>query len=271
MDSRINGTTIHYVDEGDRKNPPLVFIHGFPFSYELWTPQIEYFKRDFRTIAYDVRGHGKSDVGDGQYTIELFVDDLIALLDNLAIKEATLCALSMGGYIALRAVERNPERIASLILADTGPYADLNEARLRRAVQIKSIKSGALDAFIEGFLKGAFTPESFAKIPLEVERIRKIIQANSPLGICGTLLALAARTDTVGALPKIKVPTLILVGEKDPITPPSLSESMHEKISSSELFIIPNSAHLSNLENPTEFNRLADAFLASPAVNSASR
>ena len=262
MDSRINGTTIHYVDEGDRKNPPLVFIHGFPFSYELWTPQIDYFKRDFRTIAYDVRGHGKSDVGDGQYTIELFVDDLIGLLDNLAINEATLCALSMGGYIALRAVERNPERIASLILADTGPYADSNEAKLRRAAQIKSIKSGALDAFIEGFLKAAFTPESFTVRPVEVERIRKMIQLNEPLGICGTLLAMAGRTDTTGALEKIKVPTLILVGEKDPVTPPSLSQLMHEKIGGSELRMIPNSAHASNLENPEEFNRLVADFLA---------
>ncbi|MBM2853064.1 MAG: hypothetical protein HW420_1611 [Candidatus Nitrosotenuis sp.] len=100
----------------------------------MWKAQIALLQENgFRVISYDLRGHGQSDVGDGQYTLELFVDDLIALLDYLKITKTVVCGFSMGGYVALRAIERNPERFNALILCDTTSSADSNEARLRRA------------------------------------------------------------------------------------------------------------------------------------------
>ena len=97
------------------QDPPIVLIHGFPFALEMWNPQIEFLKDKYRVIAYDIRGHGNSDDGDGQYTIEFFVDDLMALLDYLKIPKATLCGLSMGGYIALGLLKeiRNASRLLS--------------------------------------------------------------------------------------------------------------------------------------------------------------
>ncbi len=257
MKATVNGNELYWVDVGQRDAMPMVLIHGFPFSHEMWEPQIEFLKERFRVIAYDLRGHGKSGVGDGQYMLEFFVDDLVALLDYLKIKRAVLCGLSMGGYIALRAVERNPERVVGMILADTQARADSNEAKLKRAAAIKSVKVNGVGAYADSFVKSVFTPETLVSKNDVVEKIRRIIQSNSVLGICGALLALAGRTDTTEALPGIKIPTLILVGEKDMLTPPSASKEMHDRISNSEIHLIPNAAHMSNLENSEEFNKRA--------------
>lgn len=254
MKAEVNRALISYNDAGDRLAPPIVFIHGFPFNSEMWNPQAEAVKSRFRVITYDVRGHGRSEVGDGQYTMELFVDDLIALLDHLDLKKAVLCGLSMGGYIALRAVERNPERCRALVLCDTTSNADTNEAKLKRATSIKSIKKTGVKPYGEEFLKAVLTPETFQHRTDVVTAVRNMIQSNSPVGMCGALLALVSRTETTSSLPKINFPTLILVGEQDKTTPPELSEKMHQLIPNSELYMISNAAHLSNLENQEEFN-----------------
>ena len=261
MNATINGIDTYFVDAGNPAAQTVVLIHGFPFSLEMWSQQIELLKKDYRVIAYDVRGHGRSGVADGQYTLEFFVDDLVGLLDHLKIARAVLCGLSMGGYIALRAAERNPERLRALILCDTQSTADSNEGRLKRAASIKSIKTNGVDAFAEGFVKAVFAPSSLITKTDRVGTIKNIIQSNSSLGICGTLLALAARTDTTASLSGIKVPTLILVGESDAVTPPRASQEMHDKIPNSEFYTIANAAHMSNIENPEAFNGYLRNFL----------
>ena len=255
------GITTFYHEQGTPGGMPLVLIHGFPFSHEMWKPQLDVLPKSFRTIAYDVRGHGQSDVGDGQYTIELFVDDLIALLDHLGIEQAVLCGLSMGGYIALRAAERNAERIRALILADTRSEGDGNEAKVKRTGTVRAVKSGGVPAFAENFVKAVFAPATFESNPGAVESIKRMITSNAPLGIAGTAIALAARTDTTAALASIQAPTLILVGALDALTPPSASEAMHSHIRGSKLAVLKNAAHMSNLENTSEFNSQLLSFL----------
>ncbi|MGI0028756.1 MAG: alpha/beta fold hydrolase [Nitrososphaera sp.] len=243
---------------------PIVLIHGFPFNSEMWKGQTQMLqdnKKHLRIITYDLRGHGKSDVGDGQYTIELFVDDFIALLDYLKLTKAILCGFSMGGYIALRAIERNPDRFSALVLCDTMSAADSTEAKLRRANTIKQIKREGVERFAEGFLKAVFAPQTFDAKPDIIDEIKRTILSNSPLGICGALLAMAGRTDTTEGLSKINVPTLILVGEHDAVTPPSAAKSMHERIPNSKLYLIDNAGHMSNLENPSVFNEHLTRFL----------
>ena len=255
MQAKLNGAEIFYTDIGDKSATPIVLIHGFPFNSDMWTPQIDVLKSTFRVITYDVRGHGRSEVGDGQYTLEMFVDDLIALLDYLRLEKVALCGLSMGGYIVLRAVERNPERCRALILCDTTANADSNEAKLRRAASIKTVKDNGVKPYAEEFPKAVLSSQTFLNRTFVVDAVRKMIQSNSALGICGALLAMAARTETTPSLPRVSVPTLILVGEEDKTTPPELSEKMHQLIPNSELQTVPNAAHLSNLENSGEFNR----------------
>ncbi len=215
----------------------------------------------YRAVAYDARGHGQSDVGDAQYTIELHVDDLIALLDHLKIEKAVLVGLSMGGYIALRALERNPERVRAAVLCDTRSEADSNEARLKRAAGIANVKKNGAAVFAAEFVKGVFTAETLKIKPEVVDQIRNTIARMSPLAITGTLLALAARTDTTESLSRIKVPSMILVGEHDTITPLSAAQAMHERIPNAELHVIPRSAHMSSLENPEVFNEKLLSFL----------
>lgn len=266
MRTILNGLKTFYLEAGNPDGLPILLIHGFPFSHEMWDPQIEVLQKRYRVVAYDLRGHGQTGFGDGQYTLEFFVDDLIALLDFLKIQKAILCGLSMGGYIALRTVERNPERVSALILADTQAKADSNETKVKRAAAIKSVKVNGVRAYSESFVKTAFASQSLEEKKDVVEKIRRIIQSNTSLGICGALLALVGRTDTTAALSAFKVPTMILVGENDALTPPAASQEMHSRIADSEIHVILNAAHMSNLENTEEFNRHMLNFLNNLAM-----
>jgi 3-oxoadipate enol-lactonase len=264
MLAAVNGTNLYFNDIGKSESLPIVLIHGFPFSSEMWKGQMQVLqdiKKNLRVITHDLRGHGQSDVGDGQYSIELLVDDLIALLDYLKISETILCGFSMGGYIALRAIERNPDRFNALILCDTMSAADSDEAKIRRANSIKLVKKEGVGRFAEGFLKAVFAPKTFDTNPGIIDETRRMVLSNSPLGICGALLAMAGRTDTTEALSKINVPTLILVGEHDAVTPPSAAKNMHDRIPNSKLHLIENAGHMSNLENPVMFNKHLTKFL----------
>ncbi len=261
MEALINGSHLHYEEAGGQDGMPVLFLHGFPFSHEMWKKQTEAVSKKYRAIAYDIKGHGLSDVGDGQYTIEGHVDDLFAFMDHLHLDRVVITGLSMGGYITLRALERNQDRFRAAVLCDTKSETDTPEGKMRRFTSMVEVKKTGSQQFADAFLKTVFAPESFTTKPEAVEFIRRIISHTPPLSIAGTLLALAARTDTSGALPNIRIPVLILVGAADQTTPPSVSQAMHERIKGSELHIVPGAAHLSNLENPEFFNRALLSFL----------
>jgi 3-oxoadipate enol-lactonase len=261
MKLEINGAMLNIIDSGKSSAPPVVFVHGFPFSHMMWHHQLPVVAGEFRTIAYDVRGLGESSPGDGLFTIEGHVDDLIAIMDYLQISRATIVGLSMGGYITLRALERNPERFSAAVLCDTRSEADTNEGRLSRALSVAEVKEHGSAFFAAGFLKKVFAPGSFQEHANEIELISDIISRTPPLSIAATLVALAARTDTTASLKKINIPTLIMVGELDTTTPPDASRAMHEQITGSELHIIPDAAHMSPLENPSVANKCLMDFL----------
>ena len=253
MQVYVNGSRLYYTDNCSFSKPAIVLIHAFPFSSRMWEGQIRALKGNYRVIAFDLRGQGRSDVGDGQFTLDFLVDDLISLLNHLHIDRAVLCGLSMGGYVSLRAVERYTDRVLGLILCDTKSEADSNEGKLGRTAAIRTIKRDGVKSFAKTFLTNAFSPTRLADQDL-VNAALKIISRNRPLGLCGMLLALAGRTDTSSFLPRIRVPTLILVGEEDKITPPNLSRRMHVAIQGSELRTIPRAGHLSSMENQKQFN-----------------
>jgi 3-oxoadipate enol-lactonase len=262
MHIQVHTALLHAVEQGDPAALPVIFIHGFPFSHRMWDAQVAALSSRYRTIAYDLRGLGDSSLGDGQYTIEGHVDDLLAVMDHFGIAKAVIAGLSMGGYITLRALERNPERFHAAILCDTRSEADSDEGKIMRARTMAAVKSRGSGWFAEDFVHKVFAAASFTHVPEAVEHIRTTIARTPPLAIAGTLLALAARTSTTGALPGVTVPTLIIVGEHDTTTPPDASRAMHAKIPGSELHIIPDAAHMSPLENPEEVNRVILAFLA---------
>ncbi len=256
-----NGCEIFYLEEGCPDSLPVVFIHGMLFDHHTWRPQIDALCSRFRAVAWDMRGHGESGTGDGQYTHRMFAEDLIAVLDHLGIERAVLCGLSMGGSIAVRAFELDPGRICGLVLCDTGSGPDSDEAKRWRELAIRDIKRNGLKMFAGEFMEKVFSPAALTAEPEMVKAVRTAILALSPLAVCGALLAQAGRPDMTAALSAITIPTLLLVGEDDLLTPPSLMYSMHMKIPRSEVRVIPGAGHASNLENPSLFNKYLLEFL----------
>lgn len=261
MRIKTNGCRTYYKQVNKEAETTVIFIHGFPFSHKMWQEQMDVLPKHIRGIAYDVRGHGYSEVGDGMYTVELFTDDLAALMEKLNVEKAILCGLSMGGYIAMRLAIKYPEKVSGLILCDTRAEADTNEARLKRAAAIQKVKSEGLESYAADSVKTLLAPASLDNKAL-VQKTERMIEDTSRLAVCGTLLALASRLDSAESLDEIKVPTLVLVGEEDVITPPIASQTIHEGISGSRQETIPMAGHLSNLENPDAFNRAMLGFLA---------
>jgi 3-oxoadipate enol-lactonase len=264
MKAVINNSLTHYIDIGISTAQPVIFIHGFPFTHKMWMfpgGQTESLSGLNRLTAYDVRGHGESEIGQGIFTIEFLVDDLMAMMDHLKIRQAIVVGHSMGGYIALRAIERFPNRFKSLVLCNTKSVPDSNEAKIKRSAQIKMIRADGARVFAEEFMKGAVAPETFETKPDVVRTLQSMIERTAPLTLCGTLVALAARTDTTPALAGIQCPVLILSGEKDALATPSDAKAMKEKIPNAELQLIPKAGHMSNVENPEEFNKYLIDFI----------
>ena len=257
----VNGTTLCYDDVG-KGSIPILFIHGFPFDKSSWQPQLEFLSKTHRVLAYDIRGFGKSTEGTEKASIRLYADDLVKLMDALQIQKAVVCGLSMGGYILLNAVSRYPERFEAIILSDTQCIADSAEGKEKRYKTITQIEEGGLTDFTEGFMKNIFCKESLETKKVAVEKIKSIVLSTSPATVTGALRALAERDETCSMLDQVSVATLILCGKEDVVTPPAQSERMHAEIKNSTLRILEKAGHLSNMEQPDEFNRSIIHFLS---------
>jgi 3-oxoadipate enol-lactonase len=256
----VNNLVVSYTDQGPDDAPVLIFIHGFPLNKSMWNKQVEELKKNYRVIVYDIRGHGDSDAGTEDFSIRLFENDLIMLMDKLKINKASLCGLSMGGYIALNALVYNPERFDSLVLSDTSCLADTPEAKTKRLNAINTILEKGVNYYADESIKNLFAPESFITNENEIILVKEMISNTKEVSICCSLLALSARKETCHKLSGIEVPVLILVGEEDKITPPEVSQMMFENIKNSTLHIIQHAAHLSNMENPEEYNNQLQRF-----------
>jgi 3-oxoadipate enol-lactonase len=171
MHIQVHAALLHVVEKGEQTAPPVVFIHGFPFSHHMWDDQVAAVSPTHRTIAYDLRGLGVSSLGDGQYTVEGHVEDLIAVLNHFGIEKAVIVGLSLGGYITLRALESHPERFRAAILCDTRSEADGNEAKINRARAVAAVKSRGSGWFADDFMPKVFAEGSFTRIPKVLEQI----------------------------------------------------------------------------------------------------
>lgn len=256
----VNHFSLSYDDLGEG-DVPVIFLHGFPFDKTMWQGQLGFLKTDYRVIACDIRGFGNSADEVTSLRIDLFSEDLIAFMNTLHIKKAIICGLSMGGFIALNAIQRFPDRFEALILCDTQCIADTAEAKAKRYAVIEDIAENWVTDFNEGFIKKVFHLDSISHKKELVESLRKVVFANSPHIISMGLTALAERAETCSALNSITVPTLIICGREDAVTPLAQSESMHAAIKGSVLQVIDDAGHVSNLEQPQLFNKYLLDFL----------
>jgi len=258
----VNNVMVSYDDVGEG-NIPVIFLHGYPFDKTMWQLQVDFLKSSYRLIACDVRGFGKSTDEKDPLSIDLFGDDLIAFMDTLNINKAIVCGLSMGGFIALNAHQRFADRFEALILCDTQCIADTANVKEKRYQAIDEIESSGVGDFNEGFIKRVFHKNSLTTKKELVEQLRSVVFANSHYSICKGLVALAERSETCSTLNTITIPTLIICGREDEVTPLAQSEFMHSKIKGSVLRIIDNAGHVSNLEQPHQFNNHLLEFLRS--------
>lgn len=250
-----------YTDEGP--GPAVVLLHGFPLGREMWKEQVDGIGSIYRVIAPDLRGHGDSPAPEGDYTIDEMADDVVELLDGLGLDTpVVLGGLSMGGYVALSLIARYPARFRALMLMDTRAAADSPEAAGAR----EGLAQAVLAAGDSGPAVAAMLPRLFSKITLEerperVEPLKELMERNSARGIVGALRAMATRPDRRGDLAAIRVPTLVLVGEEDVVTPPAEAQALADAVVGARLEVIPAAGHLAPYENHAVANAVILNFL----------
>lgn len=241
------------------QKPTLVFFHAFPLSGQMWKEQVSFLSSNYNCLTPDLPGFGKSILPDHAVTFEFYVDEMLKFIETNKLEKSIWCGLSMGGYLAMRLYERAPEKCSGLILCDTKAGTDGNEAKLKRWASIQALKKNR-DEFINAQFNALVGESSKSNTQLKVT-LDSLIKDNQDKGIGAGLVAMATRTDSTPGLVKIKVPTLIIVGDEDKVTPPSEAEAINKAIQGSKLKVLNKTGHLSNLENPKEFNAVIAEFL----------
>lgn len=259
----VNKLWVSYTDEGADDAPVIIFIHGFPLNKSMWDNQMKALKENYWVIAYDIRGHGGSDAGNKEFSIKLFTHDLLAFMDFLKIEKASLCGLSMGGYIALNAVVHHPERFDAIVLSDTNCKSDSPVTKEKRLKTIGKIEADGVAEYAERSVKNLFAESSFETKLTEILAVKQMIVNTSKQSLAKTIVALSSRSEICTKLKEIKLPVLILLGEEDKISPLAAAKLMNGKIKSSALHIIKKAGHLSNMEQPDEFNSQLITFFES--------
>ncbi|MEO7522121.1 MAG: alpha/beta fold hydrolase [Gemmatimonas sp.] len=267
MLATLRGLRVGYDDAG--RGLPVVFLHGFPHDRSLWSHQRIALSSRIRCIVPDLRGFGESD--GTPHDMDTFADDVVALLDHLDIGDAVVCGLSMGGYIAMTLWRRHPTRVRALVLCDTRAGADSAEQRdARNAAMVKARAEGA-SAFADAQLEKMVGAETHANRPDVVETMRAMMARQSVAGITGALQALRDRPDSRNTIASVSVPTLVIVGADDVLTPPAESQAIMELLpeaSGARLEIIDGAGHVSCVERPAAVTHALADFLATLAVPS---
>lgn len=239
---------------------PTLLLHGFPHDRSLWSPQLAAPPAGVRLIAPDLPGFGESAAVDVP-SLDAWADWSMALCDSLAIDRVVVAGLSMGGYLAFSIWRRHPERVRALILADTRAGADDAEGKAKRvAMRELALTEGAgaiADKMIAGMV-GKTTRETRPQVVAYCDAMMRGAHVDA---IADALDAMRTRVDSTATLATITVPTLILCGAEDALTPMKESEAMHRAIADSQLAVIPSAGHVSNLEHPAAFNALLAGFL----------
>ena len=254
----VNGVSLAVEHRGS--GPGVLFIHGFPLDRTIWRHQLETLTGQ-RRIAPDLRGMGQSDAPDLGYSMSTYAEDLVALLDALGVGQVVLCGLSLGGYVAFEFLRRWRERVRGLILMDTRPEADSAEGRRARDALIGRVREQGAIAAAEAMLPRFFTPQVSPEI---IEQVRTMILRTPVPGLVGALSAMRERPDSTPLLETlIGLPTLVLVGAEDMITPPAIAQGIAMAIPGARLMEIPGAGHLPCVEQPVPTTRAILKFLQS--------
>lgn len=258
----IPGATLSVTDVG--QGTPVLFVHGFPLNHTMWRWQLEALRHDYRCIAPDLRGFGKSTVTEGIVTMRMFADDLAALIDSLAISQPiVLCGLSMGGYIAWEFARRYSQRLKGLILCDTRAVPDSTEGVANRLKLAEDVVRTGPELVANAMLPKLLADRDSEQRAQLKEELRRVILATDPRGIAAASRGMADRVDARPWLATIDTPALVLVGEQDVISTPTEMSDIAAALPNATFCEIPDSGHLAPLENPQPVNEAIRLFLDS--------
>jgi 3-oxoadipate enol-lactonase len=261
--ARVNGIDIAYRLDGDHAatRPWMVFAHALGHDHSMWDAQVAAFGRACNILRYDLRGHGQSEAPRGDYTLEQLADDLRALLEHLSIRRCHFIGLSLGAMVGQLAAIRTPLRIASLTLAG---------AACRFSPQMQPVWAGriaavrsplGMGAIIDDTISGWFTAAFFATRPADVARSVQVLRHTPVNGYIGSLAAMS-RADLTSRLAAVGCPVLVVAGDDDRVIPLAKSEQILMHVPQARLRRISGAAHLSNVEQPADFNATLREFLA---------
>jgi 3-oxoadipate enol-lactonase len=257
MKVQVNGIAINYQIDGPEGAPWLVFSNSLATSTAMWDEQAAALRGSFRVLRYDQRGHGGTEAPAGRYPFDTLLADALALLDALSIKTAHFAGLSMGGATALGLAERHPERFDRIIVCDS-PCQSTPQSSQQWEERIAVAQEKGIAALVEPTVARWFPPETVAKNPPHLDKVRAMFRATPVNGFIGCAAALADH-DYAAAVATVKSPVLFLVGEKD--APVPAMRKLNEKLPGSRYVEIPGAGHISNMDRPAEFTKAIRDFL----------
>jgi 3-oxoadipate enol-lactonase len=257
MKLKANGIEINYEIEGD--GPAVTFSHSLACSLSMWDEQARALRGRYRVLRYDTRGHGQTSAPEGAYTLEQLADDLKGLLDGLGISATHFVGLSMGGMIGQVFALKYPAMVQSLALCDTTSRYAPGAAAVWQE-RIKTVGAKGMEPMVAPTLERWFTAPFRARRKDVMERVGALIRATPPAGYIGCCHALP-KINVTERLRDVRCPALVIVGEEDPGTPVEMAREIHAALPAAELAVLCRASHLSNVEQPEEFNRALESFL----------
>jgi len=236
----------------------VLFVHAFPMDARMWEEQQRVLGGRVPVAAVNLPGFGGTSLAGDVMTMEIAAGRVLEELDRLGFERAVVCGLSMGGYVALELWRRAPDRIRGLVLANTRAEADTDEGKDRRRRLAELVLAEGTTAILDA-MRTLVSLEASDDL---WELVASIVTSQPPEAVAAASLGMADRPDSRSDLPAIDVPTLVITASGDQLIPPDVSSAMTEAIPDAELGVIDGAGHLSNLEQPIEFNRLVETHLA---------
>ena len=255
----VAGRRLRYLQAGS--GWPLILLHAFPLSADLWRPQLDRVARGWQFLAPDLRGFGRGSLPPTSMTMDDMATDVSAFMDALEIDRAVIGGLSMGGYVTMAFYRLAPDRFTGIVLANTKASLDTPEGRAAREQMIELVRRDGASAVADQMLPKLLGATSQRARPYLEPLVRRLIEGNSAEGIEAAIHAIRDRPDSFPTLERTAVPALVITSDEDVIIPVSESEAMHRVMPRSQLVVLTAAGHLSNLEVPDDFSEALGNFL----------
>ncbi|HUR62638.1 MAG TPA: alpha/beta fold hydrolase [Candidatus Thermoplasmatota archaeon] len=257
---------LHHTVTGPATGFPIVLLHGFPFDGRMWQGTAKALSEaGYKVVVPDLRGHGKSPVA-ASARMEEMARDVSALLESLGVRKAVVLGFSMGGYVALQMMARDPEVVRLAVLVDTRAEADTAAGKEGRAELAAKVKETGMQAVVDAMLPKLLHPDTPAKRPGVANLLQEMMLEQPPAGAIAAIQGMAERPDMKGKLRFYQLPALVMVGEGDQVTPMESASSLAQAISYSQYEIVSGAGHAMPLEQPAEFHRILLGWLRKSGV-----